>query len=143
MSAMGRSECVVYIEPVAETRQLLSKPVLILFFFFVKPQILKEQHIAIKHFCHLRSSVLTNTVICKSNTIAKQNRKMLGHWAKAVFLDAFALGPTKVRRQNYAGAIVHRILDGRQRGLHSRVVINFAVLDGHVEVNANKDALSL
>ncbi len=48
----------------------------------------------------------------------------------------------EMRRQDDRGALVERVLDRRQRRADARVVGNRAVLDRHVEVHADEDALA-
>jgi predicted GNAT superfamily acetyltransferase len=67
---------------------------------------------------------------------------MLRHRAKTVFVDTLALGPSEVRGEDHARSLLDRVLNRRQRGGYARVVINLAIFDGNVEVDADEDAFA-
>jgi hypothetical protein len=67
---------------------------------------------------------------------------MFRHRTKTVFLDTLSLGPSKVRSENYACLLLGRVLNRRQRSPYARVVVNLAIFNGNVEVDANEDAFA-
>src|SRR5688572_22906943 len=67
---------------------------------------------------------------------------MTGHRSEAVLLDPLAFRATQVRSKYYARALLKRVFDRREAGSDARVVLNLAVLDRHVEVNANESAFT-
>src|SRR5262245_21358022 len=67
---------------------------------------------------------------------------MIGDWTQAVFLDAFSLRTTKVCCEYHARVVFHCVLDCRQGGTDTCVVVDLAILDRDVEVDTNKDSLA-
>src|SRR6185369_17281937 len=67
---------------------------------------------------------------------------MFGDWAKTVLLDALAFWPSEVRSENHTRAVIDRVLDRRQRRSDARIVVNLAVFDRHVEVDADEQSLA-
>ena len=67
---MRGAECIVNVKPVAQLRELLREVIVILFFFFVEPQILEQQHVAVLHRAYLGVRLVANAVICKRNALA-------------------------------------------------------------------------
>src|SRR4029079_18380375 len=83
----------------------------------------------------------TNTVVGKRNRL-QQTRKVFGDRTKAVFIITLTFRASKMRRKNHARAVVDRILNRWKRSCDARVVVNLAVFDGHVEVDADKQSLA-
>ena len=54
-----------------------------------------------------------------------------------------ALGPAKVAHQHDGCAVVEQVLDRGQRGADARVVLDLAILDGDVEIDAHDNAFAL
>jgi len=68
--------------------------------------------------------------------------EMFGDGTKRIFLDTLAFWSSEVRGENYACAVVDGVLDCRKRSSDAGVVVNFAVFDRDVEVDAKKHALA-
>ena len=139
---MRRAERVVDVE-VAQTCQLLREGVVVLLLLFVKAKVLKQKHVAVLQLRDLLARLRADAVLRERDRTPKQLRQVLGHGSKAVLLDALALRPSQMRREDDTRAVVNRVLNRRQRGTYARVVLDHAVLHRHVEVNADKDALAL
>ena len=68
--------------------------------------------------------------------------KSIGHRLQAELRRRLALRPAEVRGENHRRALVERVLNRRQRRGDARVVGDRAVLERHVEVDADEDTLA-
>jgi hypothetical protein len=119
----------------------LRKRVVVLLFLRVKAQIFEQQHVAVFKRVNFRPRRLARAVFRKRDFTPQQLREMRGDGAEAVFLHALALRPAQVRSENHARALLRSILNRRQRAAYARIVFHHALLQRHVEVNANENAL--
>jgi hypothetical protein len=67
---------------------------------------------------------------------------MFSDWFQAVFLNALTFRPAQMRCEDDAGAVFGRVFDRRDSRTNARVVVNLAVFDWHVEIDANEDSLA-
>jgi len=61
---------------------------------------------------------------------------------QAVLINTLTFGSAKMRSKYHARVVVDRILNCRKRGADASVVVNLAVLEWNVEVDANEDAFA-
>src|SRR5688572_14274306 len=108
----------------------------------METQVFQQEHITILQFGGLSLRIGAYAVVYKSNRFSQQCRKMLGHWFQTVFVDALTLWSSQVRSENHARTLFHRVIDRGQRRANASVVINLAVLDGHVEVDSHEHAFT-
>src|SRR5262249_2043767 len=52
----------------------------------------------------------------------------------------FALRPAEMARQDYGRPLIQRVPDRRERRLYARVVAADAILQRHIEIDADEDA---
>src|ERR1043165_640917 len=78
VSAMRRAESVVDVN-ITEARQLFGKLRVVLLFFLVKTQILKQQHVAVRKRINLRLHFITDAIISETDHLAQQRCQMFGH----------------------------------------------------------------
>ena len=67
----------------------------------------------------------------------------MGNRPQAGRFDDLALGPAKVAHQDDGCAVVQEVLDRGQRGPDARVVLDLAVLDWDIEIDAHEHAFAL
>src|SRR4029078_2240057 len=58
-------------------------------------------------------------------------------------LHRAGLGPAEMRQHHHLGAACLKLFDGGQHPLDARGVADHAILDRHVEIDADQDALAL
>jgi len=68
---MCGSESIVDIEPVAQFCELVSKVIVVLFFFFMKAQVLEQEHVAILHCGDFGFRLIPDTVVCEEDGLVK------------------------------------------------------------------------
>ncbi len=80
----------------------------------------------------------------RANTTSRPSSdgEMDGHRFQAEFRRDLALRPSQVRSQDDGRAPFERVPDGRKRRPDARVIGNRAVLDRHVEIDADEDPLA-
>jgi hypothetical protein len=139
---MRRAEGIVDVN-VAEARKLSGKLVVVLLFFRMKAQVLKQQHVAVFESIDDSFNFRADAVIGKLHGLSQQFRQVRRHWAEAVFLIALALRSPQMRSQDYTRAPLGRILNRRQRSTYTRIILNHSVLERHVEIHTYKDPLAL
>ena len=84
------------------------------------------------------SVVSTKQISCPG--ISSPSRRATG--SSEYFGSGFPFGPAEVREQHDARAAVEQRVDRRQRGANARVVGDCALVERHVEVDANERPLS-
>src|SRR5439155_17309035 len=67
---------------------------------------------------------------------------MIGDGPQAELRVRLALRAAEVTREDHGRAMSDRKLDRRQRRANPRVISDFTVLDGYVEINAHEHALA-
>ena len=163
MSAVSGSESIIA-ENIAVGSQLFGKDLLFFFefslagleigigfalfllafglFFFVVTGILKHDDIAGFHSGN--SSIGSSAVIHKNNALAEKFFKISSHgFQSGIGGDAFFIGTAEVAHQNQAAALFQNVFDGGKSALHTGIIFDDAFFDGHVEVNAHDNFLTL
>jgi hypothetical protein len=74
---------------------------------------------------------------------AQEIRQAIGDRPQAQLRGRFPLRASEMAGEHDGRAMVDRVLDGRQRRADPGVVANHPVLQRHVEVDADEDALAL
>src|SRR5204863_10182716 len=90
------------------------------------------------HFC---LCLFPNAILSKRNFPVEQVGKVFGDGTKRVFIDALTFWTPEVRSQNHSSAVLNGVLNARQGSSNTTVVLNLAVFNGNVEMDANEDAL--
>ena len=90
------------------------------------------------------SSLLAIRVGNKSNVKARELSELLGDRLKGELrLEAGTLGAAEVAHEDDASVVLNEVVDGGQGSLDTGGVANDAILDRHVEVNADENALAV
>src|SRR6266550_6353037 len=135
VGAMRRAKGIVYVKPIAQPGELLGKGVVVLLFFLMKSQVFQQKDAAILH-CHGPGfGLLPDAVCCKNNRSAEQTRKVFSYRSQAVLLEPRSLRTAQMGSENHPSILPDTIANRRQSRPNPRVVLNLAVLNGHVEVN--------
>ncbi len=140
--AMRGAERVVDVD-VGELGERLRKRGIVLFLFRVEAQVLEQDDLGSAMRCgHGGFRRLADAVGRKDDVALQQLPQSIGDRLQAELRRRLALRPPQVRRKNDRRALVERVVNGRQRRGDARVVGDRAVLDRHVEVDADEDALA-
>ena len=67
---------------------------------------------------------------------------MISDWSQTVFVDPLTLRPSEMRRENHSRTMFSRVVDRGNGRANTRIVIDLAVFDGNVEINADEDAFA-
>ena len=128
---------------VSQGSKFLAKLFVVLLFALVKTQVLQQNNLTRLHSSNLCLSVLTYRIGCKNNRSINHGCQILCHRCQRErFFIAFTLGTTKVTHKDDLGASLKQIVNGGKSSANTRVVGYHAILQRHVEVNANDDALA-
>jgi len=144
MRAVCGTEGVVHVD-IGEFGQRLRKRGIVLFLFRVEPQVLEQDEVrAAAHVRgrHGRARRIADAIVRKRHGPLEQRLEPRRHGLEAELRRRLALGAPQVRRQDHRGALVQRVLNRRQGRRDAGVVGDRAVLDRHVEVDANEHALA-
>ena len=66
----------------------------------------------------------------------------MSNGTKTVFINTLALRSSKVGRKNHARTLFDRVLNRWKRSCDARIIVNLAIFDRHVEVDADKKPLA-
>jgi hypothetical protein len=108
----------------------------------METQVLEEQDLAWLEAAEGIGRPYPQGIAGDRHVAPKELRETLGNGPQPVRLDDLALGPTEVAGQDHRRALLEEQGDGRDRGPDARIVLDLAVLDGHVEVDADEHALA-
>ncbi len=140
---MRRAERVVHID-VAQGRQFPRELGVVLLFLGVEAQVFEQQHFAGRglHGFHFRPDAIGRHLHRAAEQFAQARR----HRLQTHFRIRLAFGPPEVGRQDDAGAVFERVLNGGQRRLDALVAGDFHVaplilLERHIEIHADEDPL--
>ena len=90
----------------------------------------------------VRLSTTPTMEVCQSPSqgIRKKAAQTLRDRLQAELGLRLALGTTEVAGQHHRGALLERVVNRRQRCCDPLIVVDLAVLDRHVEVDAHQDS---
>src|ERR1043165_8856750 len=160
MRAMRCAERVIYIKTVAQRSELFREPIVVLFFFRVKTKVLEQQDVAVLHLLRHLLNFISDAVMRKFNRRSshggpdwaggdnfrrvrrEQFAKLRVDRGETVLIDAPAFRTSQMRRKDHAGPMFCRVIDGRKRRANARIVVDLAVFNGNVEIDANEDAFA-
>jgi len=108
----------------------------------MKPEVLKQRDLTVAQRIYFFLSGFANTIFGKRYRLRNQLRQMFRDRTQAVLVHALTFRPAQVRRQNHSRAVFGGVVNGGNRGTNARVVFDFAVFDGNVEIDADEDALA-
>ena len=95
------------------TRKAFGKTNISLFFLLIKPEVLKQQDLAIGKGGCFAFRRRANTVFCEGNSFSNQFREMISNHPQTVLLNSFTLGSAEMRSQYDARTFASRIFDCR------------------------------
>ena len=139
--AVRRTECVVHVE-VAERRELLGEGGVVLLLLLVEARVLQEKHVAVRELAAELLDLLADAVGRHLHGAPEELPQPLGRGREAELGLLLALRPAEVAHEDDLRAGVHEMPYRRQRGPDSRVVLDFAFRDRHVEVDAHQGPLA-
>ena len=142
MGAVRDAKGVVDID-VAKLGQGSSKSGVVLLLALLKTKVLDEQHLAVGKGQRRREGLLAAHVAHVGNGRAEQLGEAGGDRLHGVRgLKTRACGPAQVAHAHDARAALAKQVDGGKSRANAGVVAHDAVLDGHVEVDADNDTLA-
>ena len=111
---------------------------------FLVSSLRKRHHVALVHGGDSGLGVFAHNVVVigEHNVLAQQLAQAHGHGSQGKLFFGAVLGLAQMAAQDDLAAVRDQLLDGGQRSLDALVVGDFAVLHGHVEVNANQNPLA-
>ena len=141
--AMRRAERVVDVG-VAETSERAGEARLLLRLLLprVEAQVLQQQHLTWPERARCPLGRGAHAVVDEGDLLAEPLGQALAHRAQAQLGPRHALRTTEVAHQHHRRAVLERMADRRQCRDDPCVVRDAAVLDRHVEVDAQEDALA-
>ena len=143
MGTVRRPERVVHVD-VGERGELGRERRVVLLFLGMEAKVFEQHDVAAG--LRLGDGLpcrFTNAVAREHDLPPEERREVRRDRLEAVFRVRLAFRTTQVRGEDDGGALVERVLDGRQRRAHAGVVADDAVLERHVEVDADENALAL
>ena len=138
---MRGAEGVVH-ENVSHGSELLGELGVVLGLALFKAGVLKQHDLDVLEGGGQRLCALAHDVLGHLDRLAQQLGQTVGHDLQAQLGLDLALGLAHVGAEADARAMLHAILDGRQRGNNALVARDFAVLGGDVKVAAAEHALT-
>ena len=142
MGTVRNAKGVVNVD-VAELGQGSSKSGVVLLLALLKTKVLDEQHLAIGKSPGRREGLLATHVAHVGNGRAEQLGEASGDRLHGVSgLKTRACGPAQMAHAHDARATLAKQVDGGKSRANAGVVTHDAVLDGHVEVDADNDTLA-
>src|SRR5208282_4974903 len=142
---MGGAEGIIDVE-LGELCELLGKILVILFFFGVEAEVLKQQGLAFleleRHLFGLGPDALgaEADVFAARQFLVEHHAETLGDGFETQLWIRLAFGTAQVRREDEARAVTQSVLDGGQGFADAGVVHDAAVVERDVEVDAHEDA---
>ncbi len=146
VGAVRAAEGVVDVD-VAERRELLGEGWIVGLFFGVEAQVFQQQGLAgLKLARHLLRDFADavgreGDILARLEDVIEQEAQAGDQRPQAHGFDRLALGPAEVRAEDDLGLVAQGVLDGGQRLADAGVVGDDAVLQRHVEVDANEHTL--
>src|SRR5688500_9266890 len=137
MRPMCGAERVVHVQ-IGQRRELLRKLGIVLFFFWMKSQILEKHHTAGRCSCNGRLCSSADAILSEHNGTPKQLRQVRHDGLQTVFRIDLALWTPEMRRENCGRALLQHVPNRRQGCTDTRVVRHGAVFKRNVEVDANE-----
>lgn len=135
---MGRSESIVY-EYVAMARQFFREIGIIPRFFFIVPQVLKQQNFSLPKFFNRRLRRLPDAVLHEARLFSEESAQHRNARLQRHFRDPFTFRSPQVGHQDQLPAIVHDIFNRGRRRPDPFVVGHHASLQGNVEIDAHEN----
>ena len=131
-------------EDVAIGSELLGDLGIVLLLTLVKTDVLENEDLARLDGGDSLSSLLAVGVGDKGNVETRELSEFLGDGLEGQLgLEAGALGTAEVAHEDDASVVLNEIVDGGQGSLDAGGVANDAILDRHVKVNADENALAV
>ena len=129
---------------IATGSELLRKLGIVLLLTLVETDVLENEDLARLDGGDSLSSLLAVGVGDKGNIETRELSELLGDGLEGQLgLEAGALGTAEVAHENDASVVLNEVVDGGQGSLDAGGVANDAILDRHVEVNADENALAV
>ena len=117
---------------------------IVLLLTLVKTDVLENEDLARLDGGDSLSSLLAVGVGDEGNIETRELSKLLGDGLEGQLgLEAGAFGTAEVAHEDDASIVLNEIVDGGQGSLDAGGVANDAILDRHVEVNADENALAV
>src|SRR5438045_1265183 len=85
---------------------------------------------------------VAQAVVREDHLVTRELRESRAAWLQTEFGRGPPLRPSEVRREDHLGARLDGVFDGRNRPDYALVVRDLAVLERHVEIHADEDALT-
>ena len=131
-------------EDVTIGSELLGDLGIVLLLTLVKTDVLENEDLARLDGSDSLSSLLAVGVGDKGNVETRELSELLGDGLEGQLgLEAGALGTAEVAHEDDASVVLNEIVDGGQGSLDTGGVANDAILDRHVKVNADENALAV
>ena len=108
----------------------------------VEAEVLEQHHLARLQRGAGRLHLGADAVVELLHRLAEELGEPRGHRREAELVAALPVGAAEVAHEHQARALVEHVLDGGQRRAQPLVVLDRAVLEGDVEVDAHDDALA-
>ena len=117
---------------------------IVLLLTLVETDVLENEDLARLDSGDSLGSLLAVGVGDKGNIEARELSELLGDRLKGELrLEAGAIGTAEVAHEDDASVVLNEVVDGGQGSLDAGGVANDAILDRHVKVNADKNALAV
>jgi hypothetical protein len=133
-------------EGVTELRELLREVVTVILVLRglvrVEAQVLEQRDIPVPERLHGLLGGLADGVLREHHRPSQQIAQSLGHRRKAVLRVGSTVGPAEVRDHDDAGTRVDEGVDRRDGRPDAAVIGDLVVLQRHIEVAADHDALA-
>ena len=142
VGAVCRAEGVIH-EDLAIARERLRVFLLVRLLFRVEAQVLEHHHLARLEPRNRVPRADAQRVARDRHRHPQQPGETLRHRPKPSGLNDLALRPAEVAHQHDGRAVLEQVDDRGIARADPRVVLDLAVLDRDVEVDANEDALAL
>ena len=124
--------------------ELLGDLGVVLLLTLVETDVLENEDLARLDGGDSLGSLLAVSVGDKGNVETRELGELLGDRLKGELrLEASTLGTAEVAHEDDASVVLNEIVDGGQGSLDTGGVANDAILDRHVEVNADENALAV
>ena len=143
LGAVGGAEGIEN-EDVTIGSELLGDLGIVLLLTLVETDVLENEDLARLDGGNGLGGLLAIRVGNKSNVKARELGEFLGDGLEGELgLEAGALGTAEVAHEDDASVVLNEVVDGGQGSLDAGGVANDAILDRHVEVNADENALAV
>ena len=143
--AMRGTERVVHVA-VGERGERLSELRIVFFFFGVKAQVLEEHDFRSARLVRVGDRALcfaADAIGREQHGLADKLRQPIRDRPQAHLGIWLAFRPAQMAREHDRAPVIERVLNRRQRLADPRVVADATRFEGHVEIDADEDALAL